>query len=245
MIIYLFMIVLNARSSALLLPVRASVRSELKISATRFHWSTLLPGGIHTSRTLKHVLRTDWPADPVDDLIEKIPVSFRIEVLNQLTNAINRSKMAWYIGEMDFRQPDSELKNYLHHMVSNTFMEFELLQIFFEYVFSRPPKSATMDEVYEGISALPLTQILRAFALKNWNSNVDFLSPRMLADWSEFLHTSGEFRTQMSIEQMRNFQTNSKINPRTLVYLEPATWRKLFQKRLNRLKLTGYEDIEL
>ena len=228
-------------------PFRSSVLTDWTISTKRFAWSLLVPRGTAVHRQ-KHILRKDFQVvDPVDDLIEKIPVFERMGILIHLIGTRHKDHVQ-HILHLVGRSGLPQLSSYIQNLIGNTYMEHELLAIIFRLVFSRQPYGFFVPNLlnpYRHLCAQSLLNTLREYAKEQWGIDLNFLSTRTLVDWVDVLQNGGDFRTKVKIEEVDRYSNTRSFTSRTFVFLERATWLKIFEKRLFRLSLTGYEDIDL
>ena len=242
MIFKIFFMAIHATDGSSL-PFRSTTQSDVDISTTRFPWSHLLPRDILLTHQ-KHILRTEFPQDSVDELVDRIPVFYRIEILHRLADTRHKKQVKEILRRETNSNPP-ELSNYVLHLLGNTYVEQELFVIFIRLVLSRPPESYYGRNPYRPRSATRLLQQMREFARNQLNLDLNFLSSRTLVDWADAMQKKLDFRTQVELEEADQFATARVLTPRTFVFLERATCSKIFKKRLYRLSLTGYEDIDL
>ena len=227
------------------IPYRQLTLDDLGYSRHRFAFSSITPKGFRRSNP-----KTDLPygdhEDLIDTKIDNIPVHYRTEILNEVINGTGRdtirrlhSKLLKLLPNKGSRR-DEYLKTYFRFLVGSTYLEIELLRIFLRYMYVVKDCHDSTDS----FSALSMVDEMRAYGESKWNTSMDFLSPRMMIDWSRQLKIPGLFRVDIAKSELTSFQANSPITPRTLLSLHTLTWKSIFRDRLHRLTLTGYENID-
>ena len=221
-----------------ILPTRELTNDDFQSVRERIHWNSLLPDGVG-HRTVKKLVRVDWPADPIDSAIDNLPVELRIVALEKLTQVTRRKNTGRILEHRppEIAAADFEIyKNYIAHNLGNTIIEVGVLKEFLEHIFS---KSDT-----RFIRATALVAHLRKYGKHELNKYLDFITPLTLIDWSRSIREPREFRAEMERTNSYTFIKNPHGSLRSLIYLERATWTNLFRNRLNRLVVTGYEYID-
>ena len=231
------------------LPFRPISRDQLSFAKRkRFPLASVLAFTM-SKRSLKNTLKADWPMHPIDAEIDNLPVAIRHEALLAITNSANRVQLIRIFADGLLTAPGDQLansifRNYLDHIVGNSFLEYELVSIFLKYVYSRTHRTYKTG-AYKILSAVPLVDEIREFAQREWGKTMNFLSPQMMIDWGDILNTAGQFTIEIPLADFLEHQAGKKIDPRSLVTLSIGSFKDLCNNKLHRLRLTGYENIDL
>lgn len=220
------------------IPYRQLSFDDLFDSRHRFAWRSIAPDDSHKSSP-KTDLSYGGDEDAIDAKIDNVPVEYRVEVISQLLatrdrvamHRINREGIR--LANRDASR-DEIILPYTRFMIGSTYLEIEFLRIFIRSIYTREPSSALM-----------IVERMRELAGSKWNATMEFLSPRMIIDWSKCSKIPGQFRVGIPLKEPRTIERTRRVTPRTLLNLEPVAWKPIFRDRLHRLKLSGYENIDL
>lgn len=211
------------------LPYRSLAAADLETQTHRFSWGSVTQND-HCLYNPRNHLVYGGNEDPIDTEIDRIPVNHRLEVLTQLSNCFSRVALRqFYRQGIQVPDPDEKLLKYTRFMIGSGFLEFELFEIFLR---NTP-------------TASDIVKQMRAFAASKWNVSMNYISPRMIMDWSWLYRMSQQFRIEIPRSESASVQKNSSVSPRTLINLATFSLKLIIGNRIHRLKATGYENIDL
>ena len=230
--IFTFLLLLSPHSNASVVtpnpPVYRSVLSEewsFRERIPRAAFSAIKPG---RTRPKFRPLHGSYE-DPIDVYFESIEPFLRIDVLRKLSSY--PTYWTLHTATPDSHVPE-QLSDYMKFLVGNAYMEVGILRYLLGIVFS----SET-----DQISAV---QIANKIQSEMFVHPLNFVTPRIILDWIDLICDAGRFRIQINHEHLRLDNPND-IPSDTLLNLELRAWQDMLSSRLNKLTLTGYENIDL
>ena len=174
--------------------------------------------------------------DPVDELVESIPPFDRINALH-LLSIFARTPGMHKSASSESNHP--QIRSYMSFLIGNSYMESVLLEKLAARIHDPSAIPATASDICETFR--------EQFASKLGRS-LHFITPRILKDWLDVMGAPRSFRIRIADELIPPETTNGrtlKISDKALVDLELSTFKNIIGRRLNKLILTGYENIDL
>ena len=172
----------------------------------------------------------EWGSDA--DL-DNLAVEMRIHALENVTAQYQKFQLHKLLSEA-FVSPVDSLHNYMEYHLGTMFLEVGVLEILFRFIYGK----LTVDE--RGILTVhDFIEYSKNFMKSRYNYEIDYLTPRMVMDWIYLMLEPSSLRVEYDLRSIKN------PSPTSLVKLEMASWHTALSARLNRLRLTGYENIDL
>ena len=202
----------------------------------RFPWFSITPAKV-TVRSKKYTIPYGASEDLLDSLIDALPPFQRTEAMNALLSANSRTDAHSFENVMEHH---SSIREYAQNIIGNMYIEIELLFIIVRIgfrMFQNGEEKLT--------SAIAVIKYLRRYSTRRLNHSFNFYSARNLVDLFEIFASKDRFRWEMDVKNLGAWKKEKKCAPGTLLSLEMSPWKQIIQNRLNRLILTGYENIDL
>ena len=231
-------------ASSVTLPFRQIDPIDRAPLRERFPLHFVLPKNTGT-KSKNFTLPYGYPEDSVDALIDFLPVEDRIAALSFLGRSA-RYDEAHSIKSHNYGFADST-NDYILYLVGNSYVEFDLLKMFLKFAYSKRDNTP-LNQLFNAVS---LVEYFREYSGRNFGHSLEFFSARMLIDWFELFKTArdGSLRSRRLLKLMIGGTYHEKaaedIPPNALINLELSSWKEVLKNRLNRLLLTGYENIDL
>ena len=176
-------------------------------------------------------LDKEWP---MDAYIDSLPVPMRMEALGKMINARKKYSVYQYLATLRM-QKDYIRLHYMEYHVSMMFLEAEALRILFRLVYKK-----LLPQEMRIVSVSDFIKYVKKFMMMQYSYEMKFITPRMILDWISLMMQSCSLKIEVDSELFTDAPT-----PTSFVTLEFRSWHLALEARLNKLRLTGYENIDL
>ena len=203
---------------------------------SRFPWQEITPDFTgRTSKKIKVIYGDE--EDPLDTSIESMAVGDRLTVLTLLARTQKRDEAHALV---DSHLWIFQMNEYIKHLIGNMYLELGALEQFLQFAYAREFPGQDLHR-----SAVAFVEYMISYSEKTLGHSFEFFSARMVMDWLEVFQQRGCFRVEISRANRQIWKSTNLLPPKSMMNLEFGVWKHILKNRLNRLLLTGYENIDL